>query len=188
MAQISISGDTSGTVTLAAPSVSGSSVLTLPAVTGTILTGITPTVTTTIGVGNTTPAASGSGVTFPATDSASTDANTLDDYEEGTWTPVLTVGFTTAGATTLTGTYTKIGRIVFVRASMQAATTFTSAGGNTRVTGMPFTSTTTCPVVFARNDLNYPGTGFFDGTTNGVYNPAYTAGTSAVIFTFFYII
>jgi len=127
-------------------------------------------------------------IKFPATQNASADANTLDDYEEGTWTPVLTVGFTTAGATTLTGTYTKIGQIVFVRASMQAATTFTSAGGNTRVTGMPFTSTTTCPVVFARNDLNYPGTGFFDGTTNGVYNPAYTAGTSIVVFTFFYTI
>ena len=31
--------------------------------------------------------ANGVGITFPATQSASTDANTLDDYEEGTWTP-----------------------------------------------------------------------------------------------------
>jgi hypothetical protein len=41
---------------------------------------------TTIGVGDATPSASGSGITFPATQSASTNANTLDDYEEGTWT------------------------------------------------------------------------------------------------------
>ena len=41
----------------------------------------------TIGVGGTTPSASGAGISFPATQSTSTDANTLDDYEEGTWTP-----------------------------------------------------------------------------------------------------
>jgi len=42
-----------------------------------------------LGVGNATPSTSGAGITFPATQSASTDANTLDDYEEGTWTPVV---------------------------------------------------------------------------------------------------
>jgi hypothetical protein len=67
-----------------------------------------------IGVGNTAPA-SGAGITFPATQSASSDANTLDDYEEGTWTPVIsqngtgTLPFT---ATTATGKYTKIGNTV----------------------------------------------------------------------------
>lgn len=67
-----------------------------------------------IGVGNTAPA-SGAGITFPATMSASSNANTLDDYEEGTWTPVIsqngtgTLPFT---ATTATGKYTKIGNIV----------------------------------------------------------------------------
>jgi hypothetical protein len=128
----------------------------------------------------------GGQIKFPATQSASADANTLDDYEEGTWTPVLFVGYTVSGATTLTGTYTKIGRKVFVRASIQAATSLTSGGGNTRLTGLPFTSTTTCPVVFATSALAYPGTGWFDGTTNGVYNPAYTAGTAAVVIAFFY--
>jgi hypothetical protein len=39
-----------------------------------------------IGIGGATPTASGTGITFPATASASTNANTLDDYEEGTWT------------------------------------------------------------------------------------------------------
>jgi hypothetical protein len=40
-----------------------------------------------IGLGGATPTTSGTGITFPATASASTNANTLDDYEEGTWTP-----------------------------------------------------------------------------------------------------
>ena len=44
---------------------------------------------TTIGVGGATPSTSGAGITFPATQSASTDANTLDDYEEGTFTPTV---------------------------------------------------------------------------------------------------
>jgi len=56
---------------------------------------------------------SGAGITFPATQDASSNANTLDDYEEGTWTPTA-VGQTSAGTTTYVaraGNYTKIGNI-----------------------------------------------------------------------------
>ena len=45
--------------------------------------------------------ATGTGIAFPATQSASSDANTLDDYEEGTWTP------TYSGSTSGTGTHTQ---------------------------------------------------------------------------------
>src|ERR1035437_3947013 len=50
-------------------------------------------------------------IKFPASQNASSDANTLDDYEEGTWTPNDASG---AGLTfsTAFGTYTKIGRTV----------------------------------------------------------------------------
>ena len=58
--------------------------------------------------------ANGTGITFPATQSASSDANTLDDYEEGTWTPLLNYLWTISGTVTATGTYTKTGRQVFV--------------------------------------------------------------------------
>jgi hypothetical protein len=54
---------------------------------GRAISASTVTATTTMGVGAATPAASGAGITFPAAQSASSDANTLDDYEEGTWTP-----------------------------------------------------------------------------------------------------
>jgi hypothetical protein len=53
----------------------------------------------------------GAGISFPATQSASSDVNTLDDYEEGTWTP--DVGGT-ATYTARTGQYVKIGRQVTV--------------------------------------------------------------------------
>jgi hypothetical protein len=51
-----------------------------------------------ISVGGAAPTTSGTGITFPATQSASTNANTLDDYEEGTWTPTY-VNFTITSGT-----------------------------------------------------------------------------------------
>jgi len=80
-----------------------------------------------------------SGITFPATQVASSDANTLDDYEEGTWTPTI-VGTTTAGVgvySLQSGLYTKIGNRVFVEGYISwSAHTGT---GNMRIGGLPFT-------------------------------------------------
>lgn len=64
---------------------------------------------------------SGTGITFPATQDASSNANTLDDYEEGTWTPVLNGSTGLIGGYTATvevGRYTKIGRVVSITASV----------------------------------------------------------------------
>jgi hypothetical protein len=94
---------------------------------------------TTIGVGNATPAASGSGITFPATQSASSDANTLDDYEEGTFTPTVTPQTGSLTAYTSTGSYVKIGKSVTVSARV-TLTTVGTAGGQLTVTNLPFIS------------------------------------------------
>jgi hypothetical protein len=93
----------------------------------------------TIGVGNATPSTSGAGITFPATQSASTDANTLDDYEEGTWTPTDGSG---AGLTftAASGVYVKIGRIVTVQCGISYPTNSSTAGA--RMSGLPFTTST----------------------------------------------
>jgi hypothetical protein len=56
------------------------------------------------------------GVNFPATQVASADANTLDDYEEGTYTPVITLGITSPTYSQQVGRYTKIGNFVYVSA------------------------------------------------------------------------
>ena len=50
-------------------------------------------------------------IKFPATQVASADANTLDDYEESTWTPTLGGSWTT-NPTSISGSYVKIGRCV----------------------------------------------------------------------------
>jgi hypothetical protein len=86
-----------------------------------------------MGVGGATPSASGSGITFPATQSASTDANTLDDYEEGTWTPSLGG---TATYSQQVGRYTKVGRIVTISFDLQVTTLGTGVAHT--ISGLPF--------------------------------------------------
>ena len=70
-----------------------------------------------------------SGITFPATQVAASDANTLDDYEEGTFTP--TIGASSGTATTVTinsAIYTKIGREVTVIFDFSIVAVGTAAG------------------------------------------------------------
>jgi hypothetical protein len=102
-----------------------------------------------ISVGAATPTTSGTGITFPATQSASSDANTLDDYEEGTWTPQI-AGDATQGAGTYTqqvGTYTKIGRVVYLQGNI--SWTAHTGVGNMLLWNFPFTSNTTAGVEHA---------------------------------------
>ena len=136
MSSIVIAGDTSGSVTLAAPAVSGSTTLTLPATSATLATLTTPSFATTIGVGGATASASGSGITFPATVSGSSNANTLDDYEEGTWTPSLGGNATYA---IQTGMYVKVGTLVTINFRIDLTTLGT--GSATTISGMPFNVT-----------------------------------------------
>jgi len=84
---------------------------------------------------------SGTGITFPATQSASSDANTLDDYEEGTWTPTVTFGGNSAGQTynVRVGNYTKIGRQVFIQGFVEFSNKGSSTG-DALITGLPFTN------------------------------------------------
>lgn len=81
----------------------------------------------------------GGQIKFPATQSASSDPNTLDDYEEGTFTPTL-YGFVTAGSGTYdfrNGFYTKIGNLVFFNLNFYC-TSHTGTGGMS-ISGLPFT-------------------------------------------------
>ena len=152
MSGVIIAGDTSGSVTLQAPAVSGTTVITLPATSGTMaLSGGSGSFTTveasstikggsTIAVGNATPSASGAGITFPATANLSTDPNTLDDYEEGTWTP--TLGGTATYAFR-NGYYTRIGNVVNV--SFDIGVTLIGTGDTQFISGLPFAQSNNAP-------------------------------------------
>jgi hypothetical protein len=81
-------------------------------------------------------------IEFPATQVPSANANTLDDYEEGTWTP--SVGGT-ATYTVQTGQYTKIGNFVKLKFHLQIL--LLGTGSTTTITGMPFTPTSSDPAI-----------------------------------------
>jgi hypothetical protein len=86
----------------------------------------------------------GPGIKFPATQVASTDPNTLDDYEEGTWTPDLQFGGAKVGMTysVQSGTYTKIGKLVYI-IGLIALSNKGSSTGDAIVQGLPFNAPTT---------------------------------------------
>lgn len=97
-------------------------------------------------VGTSTAAATGgvlqlsSGITFPATAVAASDANTLDDYEEGTWTPTKGNGVTAVGTFASVGSYTKIGKVVIYAGYIFASTSvaYNPAEGSLVENGLPF--------------------------------------------------
>jgi len=104
-----------------------------------------PTGTTTakfatgISVGAATPGTGG--VAFPATAVAVTDANTLDDYEEGEFVPTLTLNGsgTVTMATNTTLSYTKIGRVVHINGVL-GISGVSSPVGDLVLGNLPFTS------------------------------------------------
>lgn len=87
------------------------------------------------------------GLTFPAVQVSSADVNTLDDYEEGTWTPnyisndIFNGDITITYSTTPTkGRYRKIGAVVFIEFSIvTSSVTVTGATSDVlSVEGLPF--------------------------------------------------
>jgi hypothetical protein len=103
------------------------------------LSGTSATFSSGISVGGAT--ATTGGIQFPATAVAIADANNLDDYEEGTWTPTIR-GNGTAGTYELASnntTYTKIGRQVTIGGRIRLGTSITGGGtGYLQITGLPF--------------------------------------------------
>jgi len=88
--------------------------------------------------------ATGTGIGFPATQSASSDSNVLDDYEEGTWTPGVAFGGGSTGvtynATYNRGWYTRVGNLVTCTMALEVSNKGSSTGDMT-LTGFPFSST-----------------------------------------------
>lgn len=126
-------------VTGTLPVANGGTGVTTSTGTGNTVLSSLPSFGTTVGVGGATASASGSGISFPAIQSASTDVNTLDDYEEGTWTPSLSFGGGSTGITysSRTGTYIKIGRSVTVFVDISLSNKGVSSGIAT-ITSLPF--------------------------------------------------
>jgi hypothetical protein len=108
---------------------------------------------------------------FPAAQNASSNPNTLDDYEEGSWTPRID-GTTAAGVGTYSGqsgTYTKIGNMVTLTGF--CAITAHTGTGNMIIANLPFAQDATATVAipsFRVASLTHAGgdlQGFVSGST-----------------------
>ena len=100
----------------------------------------------TLSDGNITFSGSGHGIHLGVT--SATAANLLDDYEEGTFTPVFS---SSGGAYSIThsgqqGKYTKIGQTVVCHFLCSASGTPSGGSGDFRLTGLPFTPADTSTI------------------------------------------
>jgi hypothetical protein len=182
-----------GSVTVQEPTTASNFTATLPAATGTVvLTGTTPTL---------------NGITFPATQVPSADANTLDDYEEGTWTSVIsaasnpTVTYTKQG-----GTYVKVGKNVLVTCDVRWSA-LSGGSGNLNVSGLPFASSSSYAtgvvgeksganlgasgnILIMENNLNAASMVFLEtkqSSSSSGYSVTSLSGSGYLIFAFAYI-
>ena len=145
---------------------------------------------TTISVGGATPSTSGSGITFPATQSASSNANTLDDYEEGTWTPTDNSGASLT-FTSVYASYIKIGRAVTINVELTFPTTANttavaislpvSSDSSTRGGGAIFSNRTGGTNIYFPGGANFV---LYDDTGTAITNA--TMSTKYIIFSLTY--
>lgn len=130
----------------------------------------------------------GGQIQFPAVAVASGGANVLDDYEEGTWTPVIT--FATPGDLNVAysrqvGKYIKIGSAVSITIDVVTSTfTHTTASGIVLIGGLPFTTQTNMiPCSAVRIDAWAWGAGntslVFQGLSSSTQMTIATIGTGA---------
>jgi hypothetical protein len=91
--------------------------------------------------------ADGQGIDFSATSGTGT-SELLDDYEEGTWTPVVADASSggNTSASVFSGDYTKVGNLVFVNCSLaNIDTTGLTAGNDLYIQGLPFSPKSGAP-------------------------------------------
>ena len=128
-------------------------------------------------------------IAFPATQVASAGANTLDDYEEGTWTPVIGGVGGTSGQTyaNQVGAYIKIGRLVVAPYDVELSAKGTITD-QVQISGLPFTVETNATllnpsamiwIALATTWVSIHAAGVSGATTARVYGAASAATGNA---------
>ncbi len=125
----------------------------------------------------------GGQITFPATQVPSANANTLDDYEEGTWTPTFVNWTATTGWSFLTARYVKIGQLVYIAVEISPGSVSLSCPANQAfLSNLPFTvSQPHSPVAWSSNYIDTLGTGvIYSGPA--IYAPALNVPNSRSVY------
>ena len=123
---------------------------------------------------------SGTGIAFPATQSASSNANTLDDYEEGTWTPNQGAGLTVIGTFSSDGNYTKVGRIVTIRGIVFGGTSVAASSSGRISSNLPFTPAADTAGSYFNGTLSAGGQ--VDAAPTGIFAVGTIAATTGIYF------
>ena len=124
-----------------------------------------------------------SGVTLGLTAADKTASNTLDDYEEGSWTPSIRNEGTTANWNSQTGTYVKIGQQVTVWFNADGGSDPRSGGSSSSLimTGLPFSqSMFSNPILGIVGANKSSGTGLY--STSGLILSPFGQGGDQVRF------
>lgn len=126
----------------------------------------------------------GNGIDYSAnTAAAGMTSQLLNWYEEGNWTPSIT-GWTVVGTPTITGKFTRIGRLVTFHAFISHTTSTQSVAGTSYIKGLPYTPAADSSCIASSNatDVGY-GTGSVSGsnTTDQIYPPSVTLGANQVL-------
>jgi hypothetical protein len=145
-------------------------------------TGITFAANGQMTLANTPLQLTGGQIAFPATQIASADGNTLDDYEEGTFTTTWS-GSTSGSGVRGSGSYTKIGRLVTVNIVMDNVTFITFVGS--LFCTLPFTAGgITASQYIGAPMYFYTGANWNTGSTTAGITPDTTAGNTYMTFNY----
>jgi hypothetical protein len=125
---------------------------------------------------------SGKGIDFSAGANApGMTSELLDDYEIGTWTPNQGAGLTVSGTFSSSGTYTKIGRLVFITFTLSGSSSITIGNAGTGITSnLPFTATGYFGVIYV--GTSNVGFGIAGGNAATVYSGGNVTGNSSITF------
>jgi hypothetical protein len=145
----------------------------------------------TVSTGNVVIGTSGKGIDFSATSGTGT-SELFADYEEGTWTPNANSGWTDVGTVTRTGTYTKIGRQVFITVKIAASGGGTVSMNQATISNLPYTAANATVggwgvvsnyggATQTQNVLADGAVMYFTGSWVGVANYVYTASVTYTV-------
>ena len=128
------------------------------------------------------------------TNASGMTSETLDSYEEGTFTPAAGSPAISGTSPTYTGFYTKIGNIVTCRIVVQSTSNNLNVTSYAVITGLPFTSASSggkaTGTVITEDIDQFDRQGFVNGTNGGtsvfISNCGSTSGTNTLDMTLVY--
>ena len=119
---------------------------------------------------------SGNGIDFSATSGTGT-SELFDDYEEGTWTPTNDSMTVNSGTFAATGTYVKIGKLVFIDV-IQTSGTVSASSGVGMISGFPFAPARSSTVSYSNSAGTLAGVGLTETNSKFYGATAFSSQTA----------